>query len=45
MIGLRNILVHDYVKVDEEKLFGFLQRLDDFRLFANAVRPYVETGS
>lgn len=43
MIGLRNILVHDYVKVDDKKLFGFLQRLDDFRSFANAVRPYMES--
>lgn len=34
MIGLRNILVHEYASVQIERLYGLLDRLDDFRNFA-----------
>ncbi|NGP88336.1 type VII toxin-antitoxin system HepT family RNase toxin [Fodinibius halophilus] len=37
MAGLRNILVHEYVAVDVERLVEFLDHLDDFTAFANAV--------
>jgi uncharacterized protein YutE (UPF0331/DUF86 family) len=38
MAGLRNILVHEYVKIDIEKLYQMLDYLGDFREFAKAVR-------
>lgn len=34
MVGLRNLLVHEYIQVDDEKLYQFLEYLDDFILFA-----------
>lgn len=38
MAGLRNILVHEYVAVDIDQLYGFLNELDDFDQFAAAVK-------
>lgn len=37
MAGLRNILVHEYVAVDIDRLVAFLDHLDDFTAFASAV--------
>ncbi|MDZ7657992.1 type VII toxin-antitoxin system HepT family RNase toxin [Fodinibius sp.] len=37
MAGLRNILVHEYVAIDVDRLVQFLDHLDDFTAFANAV--------
>ena len=37
MAGLRNILVHEYVAVDIDRLVSFLDHLDDFTDFAQAV--------
>ena len=34
MAGLRNILVHEYVAIDIERLFNMLNRLDDFSQFS-----------
>jgi uncharacterized protein YutE (UPF0331/DUF86 family) len=33
-VGLRNILVHDYLDLDEDILWGSLDHLDDLREFA-----------
>jgi uncharacterized protein YutE (UPF0331/DUF86 family) len=33
-VGLRNILVHDYLNLDEDILWGSLDHLDDLREFA-----------
>ncbi len=41
--GLRNILVHDYTRVDAGRLLGFLGRLDDFRTFAHQVTTWLGT--
>jgi len=42
MAGLRNILVHEYGKVDMERVAAILQnRLDDFRQFARYVIKYL----
>ena len=30
MVGLRNLLVHEYIEIEEEKLYRFLDHLDDF---------------
>lgn len=35
--GLRNILVHDYTRIDLGRLQAFLSDLDDFRTFATQV--------
>jgi uncharacterized protein YutE (UPF0331/DUF86 family) len=33
MVGLRNLLVHEYIKIDLFRLYEFLNNLDDFREF------------
>lgn len=38
MAGLRNLLVHEYVKIDLEQLYGMLDHLDDFKSFAQIIR-------
>ena len=35
MIGLRNLLIHEYDDVDTARLLPLLDRLDDLRAFAN----------
>jgi uncharacterized protein YutE (UPF0331/DUF86 family) len=42
MAGLRNILVHEYIKVDVGKLHGFLSHLEDFVEFMSHIQKYVE---
>jgi uncharacterized protein YutE (UPF0331/DUF86 family) len=38
MAGLRNLLVHEYVEIDHEKLFDIIQRqLGDFKDFAKHI--------
>ena len=34
MAGMRNILVHDYLEVDPERIYEVLERVGDFKLFA-----------
>lgn len=42
--GLRNILVHDYLSLDQQMLYeDHLQRLDDLRIFAKAIAAYLKT--
>ncbi|MDZ7721926.1 MAG: DUF86 domain-containing protein [candidate division KSB1 bacterium] len=41
MVGLRNLLIHEYVEIDVEQLYSFLNYLDDFVVFAHAVKEYV----
>lgn len=33
MVGLRNLLVHEYIKIDLSRLYEFLNNIDDFREF------------
>ena len=40
-IGLRNMLIHEYVKIDVEQLYSFLEYIDDFERFSFSVREYV----
>jgi uncharacterized protein YutE (UPF0331/DUF86 family) len=40
MVGLRNIL-HEYISVDPGRLYELLERLDDFRRFAEQIRQYI----
>ncbi len=39
MVGLRNLLVHEYVQIDNERLYEYLNYLDDFIEFANEIKP------
>lgn len=35
--GMRNVLVHDYLEVDDDRVWGALDHLDDLREFVAAV--------
>ena len=37
-IGLRNMLIHEYVKIDTERLYDYLSLIDDFSDFIGAMR-------
>jgi len=41
MVGLRNILVHEYISVNEDKLYSLLDFISDFKLFAESVEKYL----
>lgn len=41
MVGLRNILVHEYITVDVEKLYGLLNNINDFKEFADKIKDLV----
>jgi uncharacterized protein YutE (UPF0331/DUF86 family) len=41
MTGLRNILAHEYVNVKIEKLYGFLDHLDDMRDFIQQIKGHI----
>jgi|YNPMSStandDraft_2_1061718.scaffolds.fasta_scaffold14267_1 hypothetical protein len=43
MVGLRNILVHEDISKDSGRLYDLLDRLDDCRLFAKQIHPYIST--
>jgi uncharacterized protein YutE (UPF0331/DUF86 family) len=43
MAGLRNILVHEYLRVDTKKIYDLLaSKLDDFTEFMRSVHHYLE---
>ncbi|RKY01130.1 DUF86 domain-containing protein [Candidatus Poribacteria bacterium] len=42
MVGLRNILVHEYIRVDVRRLYGLLDKLDDFKTFAREISFYLK---
>ena len=45
MVGLRNILVHEYLEADYAALHRFIQtRLCDFKEFATRVNRFLEGG-
>ena len=37
MVGLRNLLVHEYDAIDESRLHAALDHLDDLRMFAASI--------
>jgi uncharacterized protein YutE (UPF0331/DUF86 family) len=41
MIGLRNILVHEYLAVDREKLYHLLEDIGDFEEFAIRIQRFL----
>lgn len=45
MARFRNLIVHDYARIDDARVYGILKkRLGDFDAFAEAVRMYLEEG-
>ena len=43
MARFRNLIVHDYARIDDARVYGILKkRLGDFDTFAEAVRAYLE---
>lgn len=43
MVGFRNLVVHDYARIDDASVYGILRkRLSDFNAFAEAVGSYLE---
>lgn len=41
MIGLRNILVHEYIFVEAEKLYNLLDNVQDFKEFVDKIRDFI----
>jgi len=41
LAGFRNVLVHEYTGIDWNEVYDNLQRLDDLRVFADAVRSWM----
>jgi len=41
MVGLRNLLVHEYMEIDTLKLIGLLKKLDHFAEFAYQIRNVI----
>lgn len=41
MIGLRNILVHEYILVEADKLYNLLDNVVDFKEFADKIGEFV----
>jgi uncharacterized protein YutE (UPF0331/DUF86 family) len=41
MVGLRNILVHDYVEIEITQLYHYVSDLSDFSSFSKAIRNYL----
>ena len=41
MIGLRNLLIHEYTAIDKQKLYEFLNALDDFKNFIDEIKDNI----
>ncbi|MCU0286709.1 MAG: DUF86 domain-containing protein [Acidobacteria bacterium] len=41
MVGLRNILAHEYTTVRIEKLYELLEKLDDIKEFIQLIKPFI----
>ena len=42
MVGLRNLLIHEYVAIDDEKLYRFLKFLEDFTSFGKEISAKIQ---
>jgi len=45
MTGLRNILIHEYMKLDLDTLYNLLGQLGDIEEFVQAIRKYIENNN
>lgn len=41
MVGLRNLLIHEYMIIEVNKLYALLDNLGDFKLFAQKINEMV----
>jgi len=41
VVGLRNILIHEYVAVDNTKLYDLLKNIDDIRNFIHKIKDVI----
>ena len=41
IVGLRNLLIHEYTTIDNKRLYDFLSELDVFRDYARSVGRYL----
>jgi len=41
-IGLRNMLIHEYVKINIERLYGYLELIEDFSNYVKAISEYID---
>lgn len=41
MIGLRNLLIHEYAEIDAKKLYRYLDSLADFKNFILEIRSHI----
>jgi uncharacterized protein YutE (UPF0331/DUF86 family) len=39
--GFRNILVHEYLLLDWDRVYDYLQNIDDMELFGKLVRQWI----
>jgi len=42
MAGLRNLLVHEYTKIDPARIYEHIHRLENFRDFSRHILKYIE---
>lgn len=42
MAGFRNILVHDYIKIDKKLVYEHLKKIDDFKKFAKHIVNFID---
>ena len=45
MAGLRNVLVHEYVRLDWERVYASLQGIGDLERFGRCVRAWLAGGA
>jgi uncharacterized protein YutE (UPF0331/DUF86 family) len=45
LAGFRNILVHEYMAIDWDRVYGYLQRLPELEQFAESVRQWLRKNS
>ena len=41
-IGLRNLLIHEYIEIDIKKLYSFLDLSNDFSNFIKEIKEYIK---
>jgi len=41
MIGLRNLLIHEYTTIEVKKLYEFLTSIDDFKIFIQDIKSNI----
>jgi len=43
LVGLRNLLTHEYIAINIERLFKLLDNLDDFIDFAEEIKQWIQS--